>query len=51
MNVVAAVEALDRRTMSLRKEENVRRDGKKIRGYGLIESNRVHPAPTEYSRG
>ena len=51
MNVVAAVEALDHRAMTLCKKEDIRRDGKKVCGHGLIESNRLHPAPTEYSRG
>jgi hypothetical protein len=51
MNVVPAVEALDGRAMSLRKKENVRRRGKQVGGYGLIESNRMHSFPAEDSRG
>ena len=51
MNVVPAVEALDGRAMSLRKKENVRRRGKQVGGYGLIESNPMHLSPTEHSGG
>jgi hypothetical protein len=51
MNLVAAIEALNLRAVSLRKQENIRGDGEKVGGYGLIQSNRVHPSPTENSRG
>ena len=51
MNVVPAVEALDYRTMSLRKQEYIGRGDEQFLRYSLIEPHRVHFAPAKHSGG